>query len=195
MESGKKLKFSNWHLTVNFNVDSEDHIGQMREAVEEMVEDPWLWRWLKQYNHGQQVDFREATKPLVDRVRVRAAFEHGGAQNHGLHVHLVVEVAHDTLVQVNKLGLVQLFEHFVHLNPNIHIRFMPGRGEDKDFILHYISKEVSYCTAQSPLSIFASTWSSSRSLSVLPDSSALSAEPGESVTAACVSATRSGRSG
>lgn len=140
------MKYSNFHITVNFNVDREEHIAQMRTAVEEMVEAPFLWQWLKQYNGHAQVDFNDDTYHLVDRVRLRAAFEHGGQQNRGLHVHILVEVAHTTMVQVRKDGIEGIFRHFVPgMNPNVHSRFVRGQGEDKDFILHYISKEVRRC--------------------------------------------------
>ena len=142
MNSGN-VKYSNFHITVNFNVDSEAHIGEMREAVEEMVHHPYLWMWLKQFDGTERVDFNALNKFDVERVRVRAAFEHGGNQNKGLHVHILVEVAHRTMVQVDKYGIDKIFEQFVHMKPNTHVRFLRGSGEDKDFILQYITKEVS----------------------------------------------------
>ncbi len=138
------VKYSNFHVTVNYNIDSEDHIGEMRTAIEEMVDSPYLWWWLKQFDGTHQLQFEGAQRNLVDRVRLRAAFEHGGRQNHGLHVHILVEVAHSTMVQLSKDGIIAVFEHFVPgRRPNVHCRFVPGKGEDKDFILHYITKEVS----------------------------------------------------
>lgn len=136
------MKYSNFHITVNFNVDSEAHVGRMRTAVEEMVESPYLWQWLKQYDGSGQIDFDEASKQLVDSVRLRVAFEHGGKFNHGLHMHIVCEVAHTTMVQVSKRGLCEVMEELVGMPANVHCRFLRGSGEDKDFILHYITKEV-----------------------------------------------------
>jgi hypothetical protein len=137
-----KLKWSNFHITVNFNIDDEEHIRAMREAVEEMAEPPTLWTWLRQFNGEEQVAFTGATTHLVERVRLRAAFEHGGKQNKGLHVHILVEVAHRTMVQVNKQGVEALFARIVKRTPNVHCRFLRGNSEDKDYILHYITKEV-----------------------------------------------------
>ncbi len=136
------MKYSNFHVTVNFNVDAEEHIGAFREAIEGMVTSDVLWTWLRQYDGGEQLEFDDANKPLVDRVRLRAALEHGGQQNHGLHAHIVIEIAHTTMVQINKSALVTHFANVVGLAPNIHCRFIKGNGEDKDFILHYITKEV-----------------------------------------------------
>lgn len=114
----------------------------MRRAVEALVEPDHLWKWLKHYSHGNRVDFDTDTAVDVESVRLRAAFEHEGKHNHGLHVHILIEVGHRTMVQVDKFGLCQIFRDFVGENPNCHVRFVPGAGEDKDFILHYITKEV-----------------------------------------------------
>jgi len=114
----------------------------MREAVDQMVEEPYLWWWLRQYDGTSQVAFDDDSMQLVESVRLRAAFEHGGKRNHGLHVHIVIEVAHRTMVQIDKRGLCDIFRKFVGMNPNCDVRFIKGVGEDKDFILHYITKEV-----------------------------------------------------
>jgi hypothetical protein len=50
-----KSKYSNFHVTVNFNVDDEAHIHEMREAVEAMATLPTLWLWLRQFNGEAQV--------------------------------------------------------------------------------------------------------------------------------------------
>lgn len=123
----------------------------MRQAVEEMVESPALWQWMKQYSGGAQIDFDEDTSRLVESVRLRAAFERDGKQNHGLHVHILIEVAHTTMVQISKFGICELFRRVTGLNPNVHCRFVKGEGEDKDYILHYITKEVPSYKPQSQL--------------------------------------------
>jgi hypothetical protein len=135
-------KWSNFHVTCNFNKDDETHMPEFREAVDQMVESPYLWWWLKLFDNGAQENFDEDNAQLIEFVRVRASFEHDGKVNHGLHVHLLVEVGHSTMVQISKYGMCELFRHFVKLNPNCHIRFMEGYGEDKDFILRYLEKEV-----------------------------------------------------
>lgn len=136
------MKWSNFHITVNYNIDGEEHIDQMRQAIENMAESPYLWQWLKHYNGGKH-DFSPENKLDVESVRIRAAFEHGGQQNHGLHAHILIEVGHRTMVQVEKQGVIDVFREVLpDNNPNIHIRFVRGDGEDKDFILHYITKEV-----------------------------------------------------
>lgn len=137
-----KTKWSNFHATVNFNKDDASLIYPMRDAVDDMVASPFLWWWLKKMEDGSQKNFPEDEKLDVARVRVRAAFEHGGAKNHGLHVHILIEVEHSTMVQISKEGMAQFFRSRVGFNPNIHVRFVKGEGEDKDYLLHYLTKEV-----------------------------------------------------
>lgn len=136
------MKYSNFHVTVNFNVDDEAHLPRMRRAIEDMAEPQFLWTWLRRYDNGAQRNFAPAERALVDRVRLRAAFEHEGRHNRGLHVHILIEVAHETFVQIDSRGIMDLFRRVVGLNPNVNCRFVRGNGEDKDFILHYITKEV-----------------------------------------------------
>ncbi len=114
----------------------------MRKAVESMAEAPAVWRWLRQYDGQAQLEFTPQTEDLVHHVRLRAAFEHEGKQNKGLHVHILIEVTHVTMVQVSKEGIAAIFRDAVGATPNVHCRFVRGNGEDKDFILHYILKEV-----------------------------------------------------
>jgi hypothetical protein len=137
-----KSKWSNFHVTVNLNKDTEDVLPPMRAAVEAMSQDPYLWWWVKRYDGTEQVDFTPEDSQLVEGVRLRAAFEHGGTRNHGLHVHIVVEIQHVTMVQLSKFGICEIFRRFTGENPNCHCRFVKGSGEDKDFILQYITKEV-----------------------------------------------------
>jgi hypothetical protein len=137
-----KVKWSNFHITVNFNTRAPGIVGRIRNAVERMVDRDLVWTWLKQYKGGGQRDFEGAERMLVERVRIRAAIEGGGQQNNGIHAHIVVEVAHRTMVQVNKDGVCNLMRDLVGSNPNVHCRFIKGDGEDKDFILRYLMKEV-----------------------------------------------------
>lgn len=145
------MKYSNFHITVNFNVDNAGLIDSMRRSVEAMVEAPYLWKWLRHFDGTQQLDFNDGDAHLVESVRLRAGFEHEGKHNKGLHVHIVVEVAHTTMVQVSKHGVCEIMREFVGLNPNCHCRFIRGTGEDKDFILHYLLKEIPSYTPQSQL--------------------------------------------
>ncbi len=136
------IKWSNFHVTINFNKDDMSIIHPFRSAIEAMVEPPQLWQWLKHYDGSQQVDFSEEEKQKVETVRLRAAFEHEGERNKGLHCHIVIEIGHSTMVQISKFGLCDLFRRYVGLNPNVHCRFLKGSGEDKDYILMYLTKEV-----------------------------------------------------
>lgn len=123
-------------------------IRKMRKAVDAMLDPDWVWVWVKHYDGGLE-DFDEENCGDVHRIRLRAAFENEGKANKGLHVHILIEIAHVTRVQLSKQGIVQIFSHFVRLNPNVRCRFVQGTGEDKDFILHYLTKEVPAYAPQS----------------------------------------------
>lgn len=137
-------KWSNFHITVNFNRRDYSLVPAIRDAIERMAVEPDIWRWLKRYDNDakHQVEFEGGHCDDIHRVRIRAAFEDQGEQNRGVHVHVLVEVYHSTLVQVDKRALIDLFEEIVGHRPNVHCRFLRGDGESKDFILHYITKEV-----------------------------------------------------
>lgn len=143
-------KWSNFHITVNFNKRDYSLVPVIREAIERMAVEPDVWRWLKHYHDGQQIDFEGGARHDIKRIRIRAVFEDQGTHNRGVHVHILVEVYHTTLVQINKSELVGLFQDIVGHRPNIHCRFLRGDGESKDFILHYITKEVPRVRAQNP---------------------------------------------
>ncbi len=145
-------KWSNFHITVNFNKRDYSLVPAVRDAIERMAVDPDVWRWLKRYDNErkQQVDFEGGDQADIHRIRIRAAFEDQGEHNRGVHVHVLVEVYHSTLVQIDKRELIGLFEEVVGAKPNVHCRFLRGDGESKDFILHYISKEVPQGRAKDP---------------------------------------------
>lgn len=138
------VKWSNFHVTVQFNKNDESIVPRIREAVDALPTPEYLWRWLKHYDPDEkrQQNFTDDDKYLVLGVRLRAAIEHGGKQNRGVHVHVVIEIEHDTLVQMEKAGLQNIFEEIVGLTCSINCRFIRGDGEDKDFVLKYLSKEV-----------------------------------------------------
>ncbi len=137
-----KKKYSNFHVTVNWNSTDAARVHLIRAAVEALAEPRYLWTWLKQYDATQQVDFVGGEKLHVSHVRIRAAIEREGEHNHGVHVHFLIEVTHTTMVQISKRGLCDVVREFVGSCPTCHVRFVKGSGEDKDFILHYITKEV-----------------------------------------------------
>ena len=147
MENSYKSKWSNFHITVQTNTTSGSAaegviVRRLRRAVEEMVNNDNLWEWLKWYNEGRQKDFTADEKFLVERIRLRCAIEGGGATNHGLHAHIVMEVMHKTMVQINKFGIQDVFQRILGFQPNVHVRFLKGDSGDKNYILKYITKEV-----------------------------------------------------
>lgn len=143
MDDYQKVKWSNFHVTVNPNRPGLELIAQMREAVEALPTPEFLWRWLRHMKNGRQVLFEGAAKDLVETVRIRAAFERNGKKNRGLHVHMVIEIGHRTMVQLFGPAFEEIFFEFLGVPVNARLRFVKGQGEDKDFILHYLSKEVS----------------------------------------------------
>lgn len=136
METGS-TKYSNFHITVNTNKpNSYPLIVKFRQAIENgFCRDETILQWLKQYNGTSRVDFsRSKFGKLVERVRVRAAFEIEGKQNRCLHCHILVEVAHTTMVQVDARGVEAFFDKRLGITTNVHCRFIPGTGEGKDFM-------------------------------------------------------------
>ncbi len=150
MENGG-VKYSNFHVTVNTNKpNSYPLIVKFKQAVENgLCRDDTILSWLKQYDGSSRVDFKKRNySALVERVRIRAAFEIEGKQNRCLHCHILVEVAHKTMVQIDARGVEAFFDKRLGITTNVHCRFIPGVGEGKDFILHYITKEVPSYTPQ-----------------------------------------------
>lgn len=142
MDRCAKLKWSNFHVTVNPNKHGMALMRPMRECIESLPDPEFLWRWLKHYKGGRQQDFTDDAKMLVETVRLRAAFECQGKQNKALHVHIVIEVGHRTMVQLYCPAFEDIFFEFLRCAVNAKCRFVKGVGEDKDFILQYLSKEV-----------------------------------------------------
>ncbi len=155
MEGGGsyKLKWSNFHVTVNANApeDAMGTVRDLRRGVENMVLAKYMWEWLKRFDGSQRVDMTSEYKFLVQRVRIRAALEQGGQTNKSVHVHMVIEVAHRTMVQIDKYGVQDIFQRTLGWVPNVDVRFIQGRGEDKSYILKYITKEVPRTRPESQL--------------------------------------------
>jgi hypothetical protein len=135
------MKWSNFHVTVNFNRRNPALVPLIKDAVDRMADEDVLWTWLKHFNGQSQVTFPEDCKFLVDRVRMRAGLESGGAQNGGNHVHILVEIAHETKVQLNKRAIERHMKNVVGLEPNVLIQFLDS-DKDRDRILYYITKET-----------------------------------------------------
>lgn len=149
MEAGG-VKYSNFHITVNTNkTNSYPLIVKLRQAIENgFCRDEVMWTWLRQYHDGARSEFSKRNRGLVQRVRVRAAFEIEGKQNRCLHAHILVEVAHTTMVQIEAPAVQAFFDKRLGISCNVHCRFIPGVGEGKDFILEYLTKEVPSYTPQ-----------------------------------------------
>ena len=140
-----KLKWSNFHITVNLNASNRDRITTIQDivsATNALASSDWLWRWIKEYKNGARRDFTGADKMLVETVRIRAGIEQEGENNRSVHAHLVVEIGHRTAVQVDYAGIKNCFREFTHREPNVRVDFIRGSGENLAYILKYITKEV-----------------------------------------------------
>lgn len=139
-----KIKWSNFHVTVNLNASDRNNIDALREAIEAMPTEDCRHLWLRGFDGTAQYELSETDfEDHVDSIRLRAAIECEGPQNKGLHVHIVVEVGHDIMVQISKDGVVRVFRRFLpHCNPSVHCEFIRGEGDSKPFILKYLQKEV-----------------------------------------------------
>lgn len=139
------MKWSNFLVTVNLNAsaaNSDAVVSELIDGVYGMASSEWLWEWLRKYENGSRVRFEGEDKQLVERVRLRVALEEGGTQNQSLHAHILVEVQHRTMVQVDYRGIKDVFTHYTGANPNVNVKFIKGSGEERDYILKYITKEV-----------------------------------------------------
>jgi hypothetical protein len=145
MEFGGALKWSNFHITVNPNApaSSTNMVQDLRYTAEQMVTSEYLWTWLRQYVNGSRIPFSPGEKHKVETVRQRCAIEQsdsGSNQSH--HLHIVLEIGHRTMVQIDINELKTLFQTFTGYYPNIKVDFIKGSGENLQYILKYITKEV-----------------------------------------------------
>jgi hypothetical protein len=145
MELGGALKWSNFYITVNPNA-SANHptmVQDLRYAADQMVQSDYLWTWLRQYVDRARIPFSPAERIKVETVRMRCAIEQsdsGSNQSH--HLHIVLEIGHRTMVQIDIAMLKELFQTFTGVYPNIKVDFIKGSGENMQYILKYITKEV-----------------------------------------------------
>lgn len=137
-----RTNMSNWHITVNFNDPDESLVDRIRSALEEIVTDAYLWRWLKHFVDGKQETFTPQDCYLVESVDLSCSFEQKGAHNKGVHVHCLLEVMHTTNVQIHKGEFCKVLYELVGKTPNVHMRLLKGNSEDTNFILRYITKET-----------------------------------------------------
>lgn len=141
-----KTKWSNFHITVNLNQTTHESAfkGTVRNfaaCIEEAIHDH-VWDWLVRYDGGQR-PFKESEKLLVDRIRARVGMEQDSeGRNRSLHAHVLMEVEHRTMVQVDRTGLKDFIDACLDVSSHVHVRFLKGDSSDKNFILQYISKTV-----------------------------------------------------
>lgn len=138
-------RWSNFHITINTN----QNIGQLggwqaaraglagiTTAVENAIGN---WQaWLMEYVDGQRVPIANAG--LIRNIRARVALERGD-DNHQLHAHIVLEVEHDTRVQISRDALIDAWQQAYGRRPgSVFIRLLT-ENEDLGFLLDYILKQ------------------------------------------------------
>jgi len=139
-----KLKWSNFHITINLNKGndrSDTLFYDLCDFCEDLVQTEWVFCWLKLYKDGRQQTFEGLDRYDVETVRARVSMESKGKRNKSLHAHLLLEVGHRTMVQVDYHAMTQLAKEVFGEGVNIQGRFIRGEGDEKAFILHYITKE------------------------------------------------------
>ncbi len=141
-----KTKWSNFHVTINLNETTSKSsargtITGFANAIDSMINDD-VFGWLVRYDNGQR-PFREEEKHLVDRVRARVGLERDDeGTNRSLHAHVLMEVEHRTMVQIDKWNIQHFINDRLGVRSNVHVRFLQGNSSDKDFILKYITKSM-----------------------------------------------------
>lgn len=142
-QNGRR-RWSNFHITINTN----QNIGQLggwqaaraglagiTTAVEDTI-DNWQ-AWLMEFVDGQQVPIANAA--VIHNIRARVALERGG-NNNQLHAHIVLEVEHDTRVQIDREQLINAWRQAYAQPGSVYIRLLTEQ-EDLGFLLDYILKQ------------------------------------------------------
>lgn len=142
----RKVHYSNWHITINANQPNKSArvvARELTEAINALLRDN-VYDWLRYFdadtNTQRPLDGNERAE--VMRVRAQAALERGGDNNRSVHAHILLEVQHTTMLHVDYRVIRDIISAYTGNSVNVSTRFAPGDGEDKNFLLHYISKEV-----------------------------------------------------
>src|SRR5271166_477591 len=104
------LKWSNFHITINFNVVDEDMVYTIKEAIEYAFGRELIFTWLKKVENRKQRPFQDGEEDQVETIRLRVGLENGGEQNKGVHAHILLEVGHRTMVQIDKRELKEALD-------------------------------------------------------------------------------------
>jgi len=142
MDRADKQRWSNFHITINFNAGAAADVRRARAAIEDLSNHAYLWTWLRYYNGDHQMVFPHEDRDLVERLRWRVGFENNGEHNHNLHAHILLEIQHRTCIQLNKFAIKRALADLGFEGANVNVRFMKGNADDKDWILQYITKSM-----------------------------------------------------
>ena len=144
MLSSKKLKYSNFFVTVNLNEAgiSKTRVKDLADFCEMIMYSPHWQRWIQRATGkgSKLVRFTPAEYRDIKNIRARVGLEANGDTNKSLHAHIVVEITHDTMVRLNTEGLRQLCNEYLGSGANVHSRFIKGDGQGLEHILRYASK-------------------------------------------------------
>lgn len=141
--------WSNWHITANLNQRGIGQAAQLESVRrlrdfchDSLMRPPMLWQWLKHYTGGGREDFTPEEQQYVERIRARVSIERGDGANGSIHAHILLEVQHRTRVHIDPAALSALIKAEFGEQANIRSRFVRGDGDDRDFLLKYISKDT-----------------------------------------------------
>lgn len=111
------------------------------DAINQVIKDR-KWEWLREMHGGYRSEFADADKYKIKRIRARVALETGTPTNPSIHAHILLEIEHTTMVQIDYRAITKAFkEETGFRGANIHVDFLKG-DDDKAFTLKYIMKEV-----------------------------------------------------
>jgi hypothetical protein len=147
--ASKKRKWSNFHITVMWNLNIMEtgeqgaFVRSLVPVMEHIFHKNNAHNWLHYFNKGERRPFSEdEVDRLVETVRGRIAVENQGEHNRSVHIHVLLEIGHTTSLQINYAAMKKQVEGFTYRKCRLTGRFVPGEGEDKSFILQYITKEI-----------------------------------------------------
>ena len=136
-----KEHWSNWHVTINFNTKGNHFSVNEYEEGLNVVLGEFHWKWLQIFINGTRRDFKRQERDLVNTIRARIGFERG-PNNGFLHAHVLLEVGHYTMLQIDGKAIQRLVDTQLGVKSNVQFRWLKGDSSNKDYILRYITKTI-----------------------------------------------------
>lgn len=136
-----KEHWSNWHITINFNKPGgRDEIREFKECLDSILGD-LHWQWLMRFDNGNRRPFTPLEHDLVNTIKATIGFERGPA-NGFLHAHVILEVGHWTMLQLDGKEIQRMVDVNCGVSSNVQFRFLPGDSNSVAYIHKYITKTI-----------------------------------------------------